>query len=1081
MDQLLVSKMLSPQLITVTPDTDIQQVLNLMQEQRISCIVQIDADKIPTGIFTEHVLVTHLANSQGPLTGPVKNFTLPPLITQGDTLCNEAFRLMSENRQRQLIIVDNQQKLLGLVNESDFIHHMDYIPMVMHIRVRDVMSRNVHQLAPDNTLLDALKLMDTAVISCVVITEHGQPSGILTERDIVRLANTLDNASTTLLKDVMHHPVQTLTDEVYIKDASHLMEMKGIRRFVVTDAQQQITGIITLRDITKALKQGYVGYLEDELARKEQKIEQIEAQLKQINEQTLLSNLMNQVSDGIFIIRERDMQIVEVNQQACINLGYTTEELVGRSIKEISSTAAEMDVEHFKQTLIEKKYTMHRTNHKHRNGRLIPVEASITQLTLGDEHYHLSVARDISERLESEAALRESEETYRSVLDTALDGFWIIDNQGKIADVNPAYCQMSGYDREELLQMDVPDLNVKETLQDTLKRIDKIKQLGSAQFTSKHRRKDGSLFDIEVKVTYWPKHGGRFFAYLRDITEQNRDQLRLKQAAAVFENTREAVMMVSANRRIQMVNKAFTQMTGYSETQIIGQSPAILQSNQHSKNFYKAMWRTIRTVGHWQGELISRRADGSTYPELLNISVVRNNQGQISHYVGVFADLTQQRESESKLAYLDYHDPLTGLANRKNLIVRAEHAIHQAEKEQGQVALMLLDLDRFKNVNDSYGHKAGDELLKQIARALDNGIPHVDTLCRLGGDEFVLLFNSFHDIDELSLIANKVIKLINRPWDLSQGKRVTIGASLGISLSPQNGNDAHELLQHADAALYQAKAEGRSRFSFFSEQLTENARHRLELETRMHHALQSEELRVYFQPQIDIKENKLIGAEALVRWQDPEFGLQSPANFIELCEQNGQINEIGRQVLLQTCRQGRQWLDAGYPSMVLAVNLSANQIGSHILFDQIYDILHETGFPANCLELELTESALMTETEETIALLEKFRAMGIHIAIDDFGTGYSSFTYLKRFPIDVLKIDKSFIDEIEYKSEDREIVSAMIAMGHALGIRVLAEGVETQNQLNILTEMKCDIYQGYLCSKPAPAEIFESQLQQTEH
>ncbi len=1073
MDSIPISQMLSPNLITVFADMEIQEVLSIMQQQKASCVIQIDDYHQPTGIFTEHDLIHFLAQSQSVLTGCISDYSQPPTIISASLSSNEAFRTLSEKRERQLVVVDDHGKLQGMVEENDFIHHMNYIPMVMQIRVRDVMSRSVHQLAPDDSVQDALLLMNSAVISCVVIANNNTPTGIITERDFVRLANRIDNPAQTLLRDVMHQPVFTLTEDVFVKDASHLMDTKGIRRFVVVDHDGQLSGLITLRDITRALQKGYVNHLEEELTIKEQKILQIESQLKQVDEKTLLSSLMNQVNDGVFIVQADTLDILEVNQTACRSLGYQVEELVGRNLKEISSAAAELNQEQVLTTLKTQGHMMIRSSYQHRNGGELPVESSVTHLELADQHYIISVVRDLSERLKAEAALLESEETYRSVIDTALDGFWMIDHKGRILDVNPAYCQMSGYSREELLEMSIPDLNIHERREDTLQRIEHLRTTGNAQFLSQHRRKDGSVMDIEVKVSYWPKHGGRFFAYLRDITEYNKDQLRLKQAAAVFENTREAVMVVNSNRRIQMVNKAFVQMTGYSEAQIIGCSPALLQSGEHPKSFYKAMWHTIRTQGHWQGELISRRADGSTYPELLNISVVHNPKGEISHYVGVFADLSQQKESENRLAYLDYHDPLTGLANRKTLMMRMDHTIRQSQRDRTQVALMLLDLDRFQNVNDSYGHDVGDELLKCVAQELDQSIPNVDTLCRLGGDEFALLFDHLEDIDQLPLLATRIISLLNRPWKLSKGKKVTVGASLGISLSPQNGMDAHTLLQHADAALYQAKTEGRSRFCFFSDELTRNARHRLELETRMHQALKNNELEVYFQPQVDILSNEIVGAEALVRWQDPERGLQSPAYFIDHCEKNGLIGEIGRQVLLKTCQQGRQWLDDGLPINTLAVNLSANQLANPNLYHQISEILQQTGFPARHLELELTESALMNDTESTIDLLEQLRRMGIQLAIDDFGTGYSSFTYLKRFPIDILKIDKSFIDEIEYKEEDREIVAAMIAMGHALGLKVLAEGVENPQQLAILKNLGCDIFQGYLRSRPVPAECFE--------
>lgn len=622
--------------------------------------------------------------------------------------------------------------------------------------------------------------------------------------------------------------------------------------------------------------------------------------------------------------------------------------------------------------------------------------------------------------------------------------------------------------------MDIYDLECDKEKNQIEQRLSNIYHQGRDYFETRHRCKSGRVIDIEIKASYWSGQGGRFFVHLKDITQSKQNELRLKQAAAVFENTNEAVMVVSAQRRIQRVNKAFCHMTGYSEEEVLGRSPAILQSGEQDRRFYKAMWHSIRTYGHWQGELISRRADGTTYPELLNISVVRDHHGAINHYVGVFADLSEQRESESRLMFLDYHDPLTGLANRKNLMMRTDHAIRQLPKEKHQVALIVIGLDRFKNVNDSYGHSSGDELLRHIAAMLDQDVPEADTICRLGGDEFALLFDHLSDTDELIRIANTLIRRISQPWKLSDNRTVKLGASMGISLAPQNGLDADTLLQHADAALFQAKNEGRSRLRFFSDELTENARNRLELETRMHQALQQDELEVYFQPQVDILTQEIIGAEALVRWNHSTEGMIPPNDFIPQCEENGLIHEIGLKVLEKTCRQGKAWLDEGFEPIQLAVNLSPVQLRDPELYVHITRILLDTGFPPQQLELELTESSLMGNPEQPLKLLHQLKDIGIKLAMDDFGTGYSSFTQLKQLPLDLLKIDKSFIDDVDRNLDDFEIVSAITAMGQALGLKVLAEGVETKNQLHALADLKCDLYQGYLLSKPIPVDDFSA-------
>lgn len=1073
MESLKVSQMLSPQLITVSPEQDIAAVLRLMQQERCSCVAVVAADQQPLGMFTEHHLIHQLARHQGPLKGSIAQFAAKPVAISEQTHRNDAFLTMAEHQLSHLLVVNSDNKLVGMVSNKDFTDHYLHLPITINLKVGQVMSRQVVTLPPQSNLQAALSAMDAAHISSIVVTENDQAVGILSERDLVQLALEHNNLSQIPLHEVMHQPVLTIHQNNLIISALQQMDLQQVRRFVVIDCEDKVAGIITRHDVSRAIQTGYVDYLEQELTRKEEQSRQLQEQISRIDQPTLLNTLIDQLRDGVFILNATNLHIVDANKQACRQLGYDREELIGHPVSAISKFAVNIDLASFKKKVSQGNAVLFSTEHKTKNGDALPVEVNTSLITIGDEDYFISSVRDISERIRVEKNLVEREETYRSVIETAMDGFWIIDMEGKILEVNQAYCDMVGFSQEDILQRGIHDLELVESQYETRKHIEAIRQKGQDTFETRHRCKDGTEIDVEIKTSYWPKQGGRFFVHLKDITQRKQNELRLKQAAAVFENTNEAVMVVSAQRKIQRVNKAFCNMTGYTEEQVLGRSPSILQSGDHDRRFYRAMWHNIRTYGHWQGELTSRRADGSTYPELLNISVVRDHKGDINHYVGVFADLTEQRESESRLMFLDYHDPLTGLANRKNLMMRTDHAIRQIQKDKHQVALIVIGLDRFKNVNDSYGHSSGDELLRHIATMLDQDVPQADTICRLGGDEFALLFDHLSDSDELIRIANNLIRRISQPWKLSDNRTVKLGASMGVSLAPQNGLDADTLLQHADAALFQAKNEGRSRLRFFSDELTQNARNRLELEARMHEALQNDELIVYYQPQIDIHTQEIIGAEALVRWQHPTEGMIPPNDFIPQCEENGLIHEIGLKVLEQTCRQGKAWLDAGFEPLRLAVNLSPVQLSNAELYVHITRILLETGFPPQHLELELTESSLMGNPGQTLKLLQQFRDIGIKLAMDDFGTGYSSFTQLKQLPLDLLKIDKSFIDEIEHNRGDYEIVGAITAMGQALGLTVLAEGVENKEQLHALADLKCDCYQGYLLSKPIPSEAFE--------
>lgn len=567
-----------------------------------------------------------------------------------------------------------------------------------------------------------------------------------------------------------------------------------------------------------------------------------------------------------------------------------------------------------------------------------------------------------------------------------------------------------------------------------------------------------------------------FVIGVRDITTRKTFELDQRLALAVFDSTGEAVMVTDLNNCIVRVNSAFSTITGYSAQEVLGKNPKMLQSGRHDKAFYDVLWATIASAGHWQGEIWKRRKNGEIYPVLASIAVVKNASGVVCNYVDVFADLSTLKKSESDLYFLAHHDPLTHLPNRLLLMSTLEHCMNRALRGNKRVVLLMIDLDRFKDVNDSFGHLAGDELLQLVAQRLLYNRRDTDTVCRLGGDEFTVLLEDISSNDTAARIANEVIEILSEPYQLSNGVSVSIGASIGISIFPGHGNTPQLMLQQADSALYQAKNEGRSCFVYFSQQLTLAARERLSLEVKLRHAIRHGELRVYYQPQVNVASGQIVGVEALVRWLSPSEGLISPLRFIKIAEECGLIGDIDDWVLREACLQGQRWLAAGLPPLSIAVNLSAYQFLRGDISSKVAQILNETGFPATSLELELTESALMRRETEAILTLSSLRALGVTLAIDDFGTGYSSLAYLKVFPLDVLKIDKLFIDNVALHRDDMEIVNAIIAMAHSLRLKVLAEGVENIEQLTYLTSHGCDLYQGYYASKPLAAAEFEKLL-----
>lgn len=555
-------------------------------------------------------------------------------------------------------------------------------------------------------------------------------------------------------------------------------------------------------------------------------------------------------------------------------------------------------------------------------------------------------------------------------------------------------------------------------------------------------------------------------------------EMQLRLAAAVFTNTQEGVFVTDSDGNFLAINPSFTVITEYTEQEVLGLNVRLLQSGRQDRAFYLTMWHEILTTGSWQGEIWNRRKGGAVYPEWLSIATVRNEEGQTVNYVGVFTDLSRVKQSEEQLRHLAHHDPLTDLPNRLLLRSRLDHALERARRKGGRCAVLFLDLDHFKVVNDSLGHSAGDELLQITSRRLRERLRDVDTLARLGGDEFVVVVDDLPHAENAATIAQDLIERITTPYLLSSGHRVCVGGSIGISLFPEDGSDADVLIQHADSALYQAKEGGRNTYRFYTKALTDTANERLSMEAGLRRALERHEFVLHYQPLI-AQDGHVEGVEALVRWADPEAGLVPPSRFIPLAEDTGLIVPLGEWVLREACSRIKSWLDAGLTLTTLAVNLSPRQFRQTGLHERISMILAETGLPPHYLELEITESAIMEPGRDAERQLAALKDLGVRLAIDDFGTGYSSLAHLRRFPLDKLKIDQSFVRDIPCDSAAVEITSTIIAMARNLQLRVLAEGVETQEQLDFLTRQHCDSFQGYLFSRPLPADELQEWLRST--
>ena len=589
---------------------------------------------------------------------------------------------------------------------------------------------------------------------------------------------------------------------------------------------------------------------------------------------------------------------------------------------------------------------------------------------------------------------------------------------------------------------------------------------------------EAEAFDADETELLWELVGDLAYGIRSRRLQAEREEnlARLRQSAAVFEASGEGVIITDPHERIVAVNRAFTAITGYSEAEVVGETPRLLSSGLQDEAFYQAMWQALRDADFWQGEIWNRRKDGQVYPEFQTISAVRDADGTLTNYVAVFADITEVKRSQEELDFLANHDPLTELPNRRLFNERLLHALDGREREGGELAVLFLDLDDFKNVNDSLGHPTGDQLLKAVASRLRHRMRAGDTLARIGGDEFLILLEDVDGAQGAAVTAQKLLDSFARPFPVAE-RELSLSASLGISLCPADGDDAETLIKNADAAVFRAKEAGRSQYQFYTAELTATASERLDLERGLRRALEGGELEVHFQPQLELASGRIVGAEALVRWRHPEQGLVPPGRFIPVAEDTGLILPIGEHVLEVACRSARQWQAAGHCLQRMAVNVSAVQVQRQDLPGLLERIVAETDFWPACLEVEVTEATFMRETERATEALGALRAMGVETAIDDFGTGFSSLGYLKQLPVDTLKIDKSFVGDVPGDANDAAIVRTIIAMGRSLGLQVVAEGVETEAQAEFLRSEGCALGQGFLYSRPVPADDFLALLE----
>ncbi len=677
-----------------------------------------------------------------------------------------------------------------------------------------------------------------------------------------------------------------------------------------------------------------------------------------------------------------------------------------------------------------------------------------------------------------EEVRRANEARLRAMLDNLPYLAWLKDAEGRYLAVNEQFAAASGKrSAAELVGKDSAEVCPEWMLDHYYEDDHTVMSQGKQNHVETRVIEHGEERWLEVFRNPVLDSEGKVFGitgFSRDITERKRAEKELQLAAKVIESSHDSIIITDTAGTIISVNPAFTEITGYSAEEVIGKNPRILNSGKQGKDFYAGLWKDLLETGYWNGEVWNRRKDGGSYVGRLSITSLRDEAGTATHYVGVTSDITEYKMVQERVRHLAYYDQLTGLPNGSLMRDRVGQMISTAQHDGRQFSLLFIDLDNFKNVNDSLGHHVGDLLLQTIAGRLRTAVREVDPVARLGGDEFVVIVPDIGP-EGAQRVARKIIGQVTNSYGIEMHK-VNMTTSLGISVFPRDGGDAETLLKNAELALYQAKAKGRNDYAFFTEEMNILATERLKMENDLRHALLNEELVLYYQPQISLVTRRVVGMEALVRWPHEKLRMVPPDQFIPIAEESDLIIELGEWAMHEDCRQLRQWQRSGLRVVPVAVNISARQMKDDDFPGMVASVLHKTGLEPGYLELELTERAVMTDVEKTVGAMDRIGKLGIKFAVDDFGTGYSSLSYLRHLPLDKLKIDRSFVQHIAMDENDREISNTIIQLAHGLQLAVVAEGVETQQQMSILLGQGCDSAQGYLFGIPMPPHEFAAYL-----
>ncbi|WP_371325066.1 EAL domain-containing protein [Dechloromonas sp. ZY10] len=1113
-----LSALMSTELQLIPPTWTLHQAAELMSELRISSVL-IATDAVPAGILTERDVLRAWDHGHPPETPVTTVMSQPVRTAPADQDWRQAHHQMAMQKLRHLAVVDADGRVVGMVSESDFRRHLSQDLIARFNDLSAVMTVEALRFSPDTCLADALRLMRSNRLTCAVVVEHNRPLGIVTERDVTRLfARRVDHRATKV-SQIMTAPALTIALNTPLQQAFNDMLERRIRHLVVVHDNGLMAGVINQQDFVALLEGQYMDELQAINAAVSAALRESQAQLESIfNSAGALLGLLQ--PDGCLLkANAAALRLAGVSEAAVLGLPYcetpwwhAATPALRERLALACRRAAGGEADAFE------------ARQRDADGRWRCIDYRIWPIfnAQGEVIFLLSEGHDITVRRQHEQrerirnrlfALLAGDAPLPEILDEIVrhveDGepgircaVMLLSAErdrlrvGAAPSLSPAFaravdgiavgegngCCGTAVARGERVQ--VADLSV-HPYYEGLRTEVAAEGLASC-WSEPVFAASGRLLGSFAIYREQPGEPGadrvetiqQAAQLVGDALERKRIDEELRLASSVFQASSEGIIVCDAERRILAVNPAFTRITGYAAEEALGRDPGFLSAGRTSPSLYREMWESLGVSGQWFGEIWNMRKNGEVFPEWLTINALRDEAGRVYRYIGMFSDVSSRKQWEDQIWRQTNYDALTELPNRRLFRDRLQQEARKAQAAQQPLALLHIDLDHFKEVNEQLGHAAGDSLLQQVAGRLLGCAGGADTTARLGGDEFALIMPAQPDLGRVEQVAQDIVERLAAPCRIN-GEPVYVTASVGITLYPNDGEEHELLLKNAEQAMYAAKEGGRNRYSFFTPSLQEAALQRQSLSRDLRQALALRQFELYFQPIVDLASGRIFKAEALIRWKHPERGFVSPAHFIPLAEELGLIEELGQWVFFEAVRWAQVWNEhpaADGRVFQISVNKSPRQFHNGKTHLEWVEHLRHCGLDPRAIVIEITEGLLLDEASGALDKLKHFRRQGLEIALDDFGTGYSAMAYLKRFDIDYLKIDQSFVRDMENNPGDRAIVEAMVVMAHKLGMKVIAEGIETEAQRAFLFAAGCNYGQGYLFSRPVPATAFTALL-----